>query len=113
MRLSAIDQQPGPEQLQQLRSWFQEGPVTDEPDSIVFRFFSLAGLVTIRSITSEHLASSEWAIETDSADGLFEFGKKLWRFGTLSQTLKAESSTPASRAKGDQVLQRLRAWARG
>src|SRR5262245_2596250 len=115
MRMSAIDQQPGPEELRQLRSWFREGPVTDEPDSKVYRFFTLAGLVTIRSVTPEHIASSEaeWAIETDSPDELFEFGKKLWRFGTLSQTLKPESCTPESRAKGDGVLQRLRAWAGG
>jgi hypothetical protein len=115
MRLSAIDQQPGPDELRQLRHWFQEGPVTDELDSKVYRFFNVAGLVTIRSVTPEHIARSEaeWAIETDSPDELFEFSKKLWRFGTLSQTLKAESCTPESRAKGDQVLQRLREWAGG
>jgi len=114
-RLSAIDQQPGPDELRQLRSCFQEGPVTDEPDSQVYRFFTLGGLLTIRSVTPEHLANSEaeWGIETDSPDELFDFGKKVWHIGTLSRTLKAESCTPESRAKGDQVLQRLRVWGRG
>lgn len=113
LHLSAIDQQPRPDELQQLRSWFQAGPVTDEPDSKVYRFFTNAGLVTIRSATPEHLASSkaEWAIEADSPDQLLQFGKKLWRLGTLSETLKAESCTRESRANGDHVLQRLRAWA--
>jgi hypothetical protein len=115
MRLSALDQLPGSDEMEMLRAWFQAGPVTNEPDSKVFRFFTLGGLVTIRSVTPQHLASSaaEWSLETDSAAELFEFGKKLWRFGTLSQTLKAESCTPESRANGDQVLLRLRAWARG
>lgn len=115
MRLSAIARQPSPDELRQLRSWFHEGPVTDTLDSKVHRFFTLAGLLTVRSVTAENPANSqaEWAIEANSADELFEFGKKLWRFGSLSGTLKAESCTPESRANGEQVLRRIRAWAGG
>lgn len=111
MRLSAVDQRPGPDELRQLRSLLQEGPTTDEPDSKVYRFFTRAGLVTIRSVQPELLArgEAEWALEARSATDLFELGKHLWQMGALSHTLKAESCAPNFRAEGDLVLRRLRA----
>jgi hypothetical protein len=114
-RLSAIDQQPSTDELQDLGSRFQKGPVTDDPESQVYRFFTPAGLITILSNTPElHAAGkAEWSIETSSQDELFEFGKCVWHFGTLSSTLAGMSGTRESRAIGDQVIQRLREWAVG
>jgi hypothetical protein len=111
MHWSAEDQMPDVEEMQLLQEWFQQGPTTDAADSKVFRFFNRSGVISIRSVTPEQLANSlaEWSIEADSPESLFEFGKQLWRLGTLSKTLKAQSCTPESRSKGDQVLQRLRA----
>jgi len=111
MYLSAEDQWPGGDELGLLRDWFQQGPMTEAPDCKIFRFFNTNGIVTIRAVTPEHLAGATaiWNVEADSPEELLEFAKKLWRLGTLSRTLKAKSCSRESRAKGDEILQRLRA----
>ena len=111
MHLSAEDQWPSTDELALLSDWFQEGPRTDAPASRVRRFFNTSGIVMIQAITPEHLAdaTAQWNVEADSPEELFEFTKKLWQLGTLSRTLKAKSCSAESRAKGNEILQRLRA----
>jgi hypothetical protein len=110
MHLTAKDSLPDEATLAQLRGWFRRGPTTDVPGSKVYRFFTTEGVIAIRSVTAEDLASrsAEWSVEAGSPEALLEFARKLRGVGTLSHTLLARSCTPESRAKGEQVLQRLR-----
>lgn len=110
MQLSAKDSLPDEATLDRLRGWFRQGPTTDAPGSKVYRFFTTQGVITISSVTPEDLANgaAEWSIEAASPEALLDFGRKLSGVGTLAQTLKAQSCTPQSRAKGEELLQRLR-----
>jgi hypothetical protein len=110
MHLCAKDRLPDEPTLDRLRGWFQQGPTTDDFWSKVYRFYSPHGVIAIRSVTPEDLASgvAQWSVEADSPEALLDFGRRLWGIGTLAQTLTARSCTPQSRAAGDEVLQRLR-----
>jgi hypothetical protein len=110
MHLSANDSLPDEATRALLGRWFQQGPTTDTPLGKVYRFFTTEGILAIRSVTEEHLAheSAEWIIDAASPEAVLDFGRKLWGVGTLSHTLRAKSSSLQSRAKGEELLQRLR-----
>ena len=101
MHLAAEDRMPDAQTLGLLREAFRQGPTTDAPDCKVYRFFNPHGIITVRSGTPERLADgrAKWTIEADSPDALVQFAEKVWRIGTLSQTLKAESCRPESRRR--------------
>ncbi len=110
MHVSAKDSIPDEATLDRLRRWFRQGPTTDAVGSRVYRFFTTRGVIFIRSVAPEDLANgmAEWSIEAVSPEAMLDFGRKLWGIGSLAQTLKAQSCTPQSRAKGEELLQRLR-----
>jgi hypothetical protein len=103
MQLFAVDRLPGDEDLDLLREHFQCGPITDQPDWKVYRFFTTRGVITIKSRSS---TEAEWTIDADSPESVFQFGQKVWRLGTLDKTLQASSS--GRREEGEKVLMRLR-----
>jgi len=110
LRWTATDAAPDGAILHELKSWLREGPTTETDEAKVHRFFTADGLVVVRSIAPEHRANgtAESHVEAGTPEALLDFGRRLRHVGTLSRTLKAQSCTKESRAKGDELLCRLR-----
>ena len=112
LHLEAEDRMPTNEELDQFRHRFQEGPVTDGPDSKVYRFFQPHGLLIIQSATPQQRAASlaTWSVQADSLEELVEMGKTIWKIGNLSKTLSPRSYREEV---GFRAIVRLRAWEMG
>ncbi len=108
--LRAIDQFPDSSVIAQLRERFDEGPVTDFPDSRIRRFFTSRGLIRIASNTPELQANNlaEWTIDSDSFECLFQLTRFCCGFYDLRNKLKAVSSGVAAQANGEGVLESVR-----
>jgi hypothetical protein len=104
--LSAKAKSPDLQVIEYLRKHYQEGLISDYPDSQVYRFFNIHGIITVASNTPELIAENlaEWNIQTDSFDALYDFTLSVWEFCNLSNELSSEGCLPA---KGNEVLERL------
>lgn len=88
-----------------LAARFREGPMTENATIKVYRYYDPHGVINIAS-SRDASRGGYWRILAESEEWLYDFAKRVWDLGTLSETLTAEEG--CRDATGPRVLQRLR-----
>ena len=95
--------------IRALREEYSEGPVTDYPDSRVWRFFDIRGQIKIAANTPELLSSNraQWLIEAGSLDLLPELLSSVRHVPGI-ELLESRAATPEVRNSCTKVLRAFR-----